>query len=129
MSVTAGRRLGAAGRLCASSSARRRGRCQPGPGQIRVRRAGRLAQAPARWRAAACQPGRQENVLRALLCRTMWISCVKRRRACAHIGKCWGSCCRGRARNKAFTWESAIRALCVEKEPELSTRHAVIPHK
>jgi hypothetical protein len=35
----------------------------------------------------------------------------------------------GRARNRAFTWESAIRALCIEKEPELSTRRAAIAHK
>jgi len=78
--------------------------------------------------AAACQPGR-ENFLRALLCRTMWISCVKRRRACAHIGEMLGIVLPGRARNRAFTWESAIRALCMEKEPELSTRHAAIAHK
>ena len=53
-----------------------------------------------------CLPARQENVLSALLCITMWITCVKRRRACAHIGKCWGSCYRaapvtGRSPGKA----------------------------
>jgi hypothetical protein len=35
----------------------------------------------------------------------------------------------GRARNRAVTWESAIRALWMEKERELSTRHAAITHK
>jgi hypothetical protein len=76
-----------------------------------------------------CLPARHENVLQALLCTTMWIACVKRRRACAHIGKCWGLCCRGRARNRAFTWESAIHALWTEKKAKLSTRHAAIAHK
>ena len=54
-------------------------------------------------------------MLSALLCITMWITCVKRRRACAHIGEMLGIVLPGRARNRAFTWESAIRALCMEK--------------
>jgi len=73
--------------------------------------------------------GRQENVLPALLCTTMWITCVKRRRACAHIGEMLGIVLPGRARNRAFTWESAIHALWTEKEPELSTHHAATAHK
>ena len=39
---------------------------------------------------ARCLPARHENVLQALLCTTMWISCVKQRRACAHIGEMLG---------------------------------------
>jgi hypothetical protein len=35
----------------------------------------------------------------------------------------------GRAGNRAFTWESAIRALWTEKKAKLSTRHAAIAHK
>jgi hypothetical protein len=35
----------------------------------------------------------------------------------------------GRARNRAFTWESAIHALWMEKKAKLSTRHAAITHK
>jgi hypothetical protein len=30
----------------------------------------------------------------------------------------------GRVHNMAFTWEDAVCALCINKEPELSTRHA-----
>ena len=35
----------------------------------------------------------------------------------------------GRVHNMAFTWEDAVYALCIKKEPELSTRHAAQPHK
>jgi len=35
----------------------------------------------------------------------------------------------GRARNRVFTWESAIRALWTKKKEKLSTRHAAIAHK
>ena len=76
-----------------------------------------------------CLPAGQENVLQALLCTTMWSLCAKRRRACAHIGEMLGIVLPGRARNRALTWESAIRALCMEKEPGLSTRHAAIAPK
>ena len=51
-----------------------------------------------------CLPAWHENVLQALLCTTMWITCAKRRRACARIGKCWGLCCRGRACDRALAW-------------------------
>ena len=79
--------------------------------------------------ARCCLPAGQENVLSALLCTTMWITCVKRRRACAHIGEMLGIVLSGRARNRAFTWESAIRALWTEKKAKLSTRRAAIAHK
>ena len=68
-------------------------------------------------------------MLSALLCLTMWITCVKRRRACAHIGEMLGIVLPGRARNRAFTWESAIHALWAERKAKLSTRHAAIAHK
>jgi len=96
------------------------------PGQIGVLRAGRLASTGT---LTPCQPTRQENVLSALLCITMWITCVKRRRACVHIGEMLGIVLPGRARNRAFTWESAIHALWTEKKAKLSTRHAAIAHK
>lgn len=35
----------------------------------------------------------------------------------------------GRVHNMAFTWEDAVYALCIKKEPELSTRHAAKPHE
>ena len=74
-------------------------------------------------------PARHENVLQALLCTTMWIACVKRRRACAHIGEMLGIVLPGRAGNRAFSWESAIHALWTERKAKLSTRHAAIAHK
>jgi hypothetical protein len=46
-------------------------------------------------------PARHENVLQALLCITMWITCVKRRRACVHIGEMLGIPLPGRAGNRA----------------------------
>ena len=64
----------------------------------------------------------------AELCTTMWITC-ENARACAHIGEMLGIVLPGRAGDRAFTWESAIRALWMEKERELSTRHAAIAHK
>jgi hypothetical protein len=45
------------------------------------------------------------------------------------MGEMLGIVLPGRARNKAFTWESAIRALWTEKKAKLSTRHAAIAHK
>ena len=82
-----------------------------------------------RRRGCSRNPAGQENFSPALLCTTMWITCAKRRRACAHIGEMLGIVLPGRARNRAFTWESAIYALWMEKERELSTRHAAIAHK
>jgi hypothetical protein len=35
----------------------------------------------------------------------------------------------GQARNRAFTWESAILALWTEEKAKLSTRHAAMAHK
>ena len=94
MSVTAGRRLGDAGRL----SCRVCGE-HPVPAVV-----GDVIQAQARYRVAragcrnastgtlarCCLPAGHENVLQALLCTTMWITCAKRRRACAHIGEMLG---------------------------------------
>jgi len=123
VSVTAGRRRGMRAACPAGRAASIR--CPPSwampsrPAQARS----------ASWVPAAARKPRHENVLQALLWTTMWITCVKRRRACAHIGEMLGIVLPGRVRNRAFTWESAIRALWVEKERELSTRHAAIAHK
>ena len=59
----------------------------------------------------------------------MWITCVKRRRACVRSGEMLRIVLPGRVHNMAFTWEDAVYALCIKKEPELSTRHAVQSHK
>jgi hypothetical protein len=61
--------------------------------------------------AARWLPARHENVSQALLCTTMWITCAKRRRSCAHIGEMLGIPLPGRAHSRAFTWESAIDTL------------------
>ena len=75
-----------------------------------------------------CLPAWHENVLQALLCTTMWITCAKRRRACARIGKCWGLCCR--AAPVTGPWRGKARPRPVDGErTELSTRHAAIAHK
>ena len=97
--------------------------------QAQARSASWVPAASRKHRHADLPASRHENVLQALLCITMWITCVKRRRACAHIGEMLGIVLPGRARNRAFTWESAIHALWTEKKAKLSTRHAAIAHK
>ena len=127
MRVTAGRPLGARA-ACARA---------PAPAvadDVNQAQASSASGVPAASRkhrhAGALLPAsRAGELLTGLLCTTMWISCVKRRRACALIGEMLGIALPGRARNRAFAWESAIRALCIEKEPELSTRHAATAHK
>jgi hypothetical protein len=92
MSVTAGRRLGmlaacpaggAASIRCPQSWAMSsRPRPDPRPGCRSCHAStGTLTR---------CLPARQENVLPALLCATMWITCAKRSRACARIGEMLG---------------------------------------
>jgi hypothetical protein len=127
MSVTAGRRLGARA-ACARA---------PAPAvaddvnQAQARSASGVPAASRQHRHAdpllPASPAREP--LTGLLCTTMWITCVKRRRACAHIGEMLGIRGPGRAHDRAFTWESAIRALCMEKKTELSTRRAAIAHR
>jgi len=128
MSVTAGRRLGARA-ACARAPAPAPSRTLSTRPRPDPRPACRPPRASTGTLARCCLPAGQENVLPALLCTTMWITCAKRRRACALIGEMLRIPLPGRARNRAFTWESAIRALCIEKEQELSTCHAVMPHK
>jgi hypothetical protein len=60
------------------------------------------------------------------LCTNMWITCAQRRRACAYEWKCWGFRCLAATMTGAFTWESASHTLCMQRKPELSTRHAAI---
>jgi len=104
VSVPAGRRLGTraacpAGRAASS-------RCPPSGAMASVPRPDpRPGCRPPRASTGTltrCLPARHENVLQALLCTTMWITCVKRLRACAHIGEMLGIVLPGRARNRAF---------------------------
>jgi hypothetical protein len=87
MSVTAGRRLRARA-ACARA---------PAPAvaddvnHAQARSASSVPAASRKHRhAGALLPARHENVVQALLCTTLWISCVKRPRACAHIGEMLG---------------------------------------
>jgi hypothetical protein len=59
----------------------------------------------------------------------MWVTCAKRHQACARAVEMLGIPPPGRAHKKAFNWENMIRALCTQKKPELSTRHAAKAHK
>ena len=133
MSVTSGQAAGYAGRLSCRRVASIR--CPPsramssGPGPD-PRPACRPPRASTGTLTRCCLPTRQENLLPAgLLCTTMWITCVKRRRACAHPGKCWGSRGPGRAYDRAFTWGERDPHPANGEKPELSTRHAAIAHK
>jgi len=103
------------------------GRSHPGPGQILA--SGRLAGhastgAPIRY----CLPARHRTASYCL-CTNMWITCAQRRRACAYAVEMLGIPLPGRSHDRAFTWESASRILCMQRKPELSTCHSVIDNK
>ena len=64
-----------------------------------------------------------------LLCITVWATCVKR-----HPSLCteWGNTedsIGALFLYGTLTWENAVRALCIDGEPELSTRHAATANK
>jgi hypothetical protein len=59
----------------------------------------------------------------------MWITCAKRRGACGHRGEMLGIVLPSGPHNSAATWDFAIHILCINKKPELSTRHAAMAHK
>jgi hypothetical protein len=64
-----------------------------------------------------------------LLCTTMWITCVEKAPGLCAPREILGIPLPGDARNRAFTWDNAVEALCIEKEPKLSTRRAAIAYK
>ena len=66
---------------------------------------------------------RKGNFISVLLCTTLWITCVKRRPACAHFGEMLGSPLPVRSFNEALTWENIVYTLCIDKELKLSTHH------
>ena len=103
---------------------------------------GDLIQARARSSHPAGWPGTQAPARRSLLpasqpagllpcclCTNMWITCAQRRRACAYEVEMLGIPLPGRSHNRAFTWESASRILCIQRKPELSTCHPAIDNK
>jgi hypothetical protein len=57
----------------------------------------------------------------------MWMTCVQRRRACVYTVEMLGIPLSDRNQNRAFTWESAIHTLCIQKKLELSTSRTAIP--
>ena len=63
------------------------------------------------------------------LCTNMWMTCAQRRRACAYAVEMLGIPMPGRNHNRAFTWDSMSRILCMQRKPELSTCHAAISNK
>jgi len=133
LSVTEGRRLGTRAACPAGCAASVPVAAFPGDviqAQARSWRPGCRSCAAGTGRAGALLPtGPAGELVTALLCTTMWITCVKRRRACAYTVEMLGIRLPGRARNRAFTWESAIRTLCIGKNLKLSTRHAAIADK
>jgi hypothetical protein len=104
------------------------GRSHPGPGQILA--SGRLAGhastgAPSR----CCLPAPATGLLPCCLCTNMWMTCAQRHRACAYAVEMLGIPLRGQNHDRAFTWESGSRILCMQRKLELSTCHAVIGNK
>ena len=71
----------------------------------------------------------QQNFSLVLLWTTVWITCVKRHRACAHIGEMLGSQLLVRPSVGVLTWGNAVRTLCINKELELSTHRAAMTDK
>ena len=63
------------------------------------------------------------------MCISMWVTCAKRHQACARAVEMLGIPPPGRAHKKAFNWENTIRALCMQKKSELSTRHTAKAHR
>ena len=46
----------------------------------------------------------------------MWITCVKQRIACVCRGERLGTVVPGHVYNSVFTWEIAIRVLCIKEK-------------
>ena len=77
-----------------------------------------------------CLPATQATgLLPCCLCTNMWITCAQRRRACAYAVEMLGIPLPGRNHDRAFTWESATRILCIQRKPELSTCQPAIDKK
>ena len=78
-------------------------------------------------RLPASHPGNRTAA--CCLCTNMWITCAQRRRACAYAVEMLGIPLPGRNHDRAFTWESASRILCIQRKPELSTCQPAIDNK
>jgi len=87
------------------------------------------------WRACHASPGAliccglpaRHQDCRPAVCINMWITCAKRHQACARAVEMLGIPPPGPAGKRSSNWEDATRALCMKRNPELSTRHAAKP--
>jgi hypothetical protein len=93
----------------------------------RIRRAGRARKYRRADPVRPASPAR--GLLPCYLCTNMWMTCAQRRRACAHTVEMLGITLHGRNHDRAFTWESASRILCMQRKPELSTCRVAIGDK
>ena len=113
---------------------------QPGqevlPGQLRRRDPGQQlpgpeAAVPLLDRAdrlpLAASPVR--GLLTGCVCISLWITCAKRHQACVRAVEMLGIPLLGRAGKGAFNWEDMKRALCTQRNPDLSTRRAAKARK
>jgi len=67
--------------------------------------------------------------LTGVVCISMWISCAKRRQACARVVEILGIR-RPALLIKGITdWENNTRGLCMQSNRKLSTRHAAKARK
>jgi len=91
----------------------------PGPC---LRRPGRVTQARRADLPLAASPVR--GLLAGCVCISLWITCAKRHQACVRAVEMLGIPLLGRAGKGAFNWEDMKRALCTQRNPDLSTHHA-----
>jgi hypothetical protein len=61
------------------------------------------------------------------VCTSMWITCAKQHRACAHAVEMLGIPSAARPHIRVFSWENTTHTLCTQRKPELSTRRAAMP--
>jgi hypothetical protein len=69
------------------------------------------------------------GLLTGVVCISMWISCAKRRQACARVVEILGIPPSGPANKGVPDWENTARGLCMQSNRELSTRHAAKARK
>ena len=56
------------------------------------------------------------GLLAGFLCTSMWITCAKRRQACAHEVEMLGILPPRRAHEQALNWENTTRSMCTQRK-------------
>jgi hypothetical protein len=90
---------------------------------------------PRVWRAGHGRKLRRADLLLAagpltgVVCISLWISCAKRRQACACVVEMLGIPPPGPAHKRVADWENTTCGLCIQANRELSTRHAAKARK